>query len=854
MAQHPPTTEEKRLKEKHRLDWWVDPELAWEVRDDSNERNDQWKQVDVEGPPKDQLIVALRELYQSSLDPSEPKQSLLLLNGAGAGKSCVSLRIEHLLCNKISRKKIFGTDQPLLVIHWASALPKGIDTNSGLKEAIAADQIVMPSKDSASNQALQQENRKEAIDYALRRGRVAIIIDAFDEFAQRSKDFLIEVYNETNPKPLWIFTSRDYAVRDQQEFFSETFFRRLRIKPFSGALQKQFMDHALDQTEVRAKWRETLDPSQSGWDDLLGLPHTLRALADILNVQKGFFDGDGKVKDDIRFQSPSDLFLRTTRHLLEVELRKESTASLKAKHQIEIQNVILIPELERAMGAIALEMATRGYWTQVQGGIDQVIAEVNKIREAARQRFILSRRQDSCPEEESESLWRFAYRFLERFQFSGGGLQLEAGSSFLQFPTRKIQEMRIARYLTRYAADKDCEAIYLNRSDQEYAKAVAREQRSKNRRGAIASHSDPAWEEVWRNSISMPLESSTRPGLDEERYKQVLRWLFQPSHTGERRPTQLMTEAWLQAQKLGKQDSNWQPFADDLVSVLQKQFQQILAGEQGEDKKTIAQSLMDPDTYQILGQGSGSGLDGDTGTFRMGDKEVDKKEVTLTRFGIQKLLISNAQFQLFDDSYALRSSADRKRFGSVDQPAVFVSWYDGWWFCRFIGEVKLDGKNYKVSLPTEAQWEYGARAGSDGGYFRAKGSNANGEKIIEVTERFLREYAHFRAIRSARKTLPVTTKLPNLWGLRMEGNARQWTLDGWQDPLPGGRDPLVTGGMGSYRVNRGGSWSSDAALCRSASRYWMDPTFRTGGIGFRVALSPSGIPRAAELQSGIEIT
>jgi formylglycine-generating enzyme required for sulfatase activity len=574
-------------------------------------------------------------------------------------------------------------------------------------------------------------------------------------------------------------------------------------------------------------------------------------LADILNVQKDFFDSkNGKVKEDLRFQSPSDLFLRTTRHLLEVELRKESTASLKAENQIKIPNDFLIPELERAMGAIALEMATRGYWTQVQGGIDQVIAEVNKIREAARQRFILSRRHDFCPEKDSESLWGFAYEFLERFQFSGGGLQLEAGSSFLQFPTRKIQEMRIARYLTRYAADKDHEAIYLNESDAEYAEAVKPEQSSDRRRGASQHHSSAAWEEVWRNVIRMPLVKGERPGLEKERYKRVLRWLYQPAHAGERRPTRLMTEAWVQAKKLGKQDSKWQHFADELVSGLKEQFQQILDGEHGEDKQTVAQSLIDPDTYQILGQESGSGLDGDTGRFRMGDDEKDKKEVTLSRFGMQKLLISNTQFQLFDDSYLGRKE-DRDRFGNDDQPAVYVSWYDAWWFSRFVGEVVVKGQTYQVTLPTEAQWEYSARAGSNGEFFRAARGT---KKIIEVTEDLLPEYAHYRSNRdSPELTLPVTSKQPNLWGLRMTGNAWQWTLDGWQLSILGGPDPLVTGGMASLRVYRGGSWSNGAAICRSAYRFGHDPSYRNGHYGFRVALSPCGIPRAAELQSGIKI-
>ena len=269
------------------------------------------------------------------------------------------------------------------------------------------------------------------------------------------------------------------------------------------------------------------------------------------------------------------------------------------------------------------------------------------------------------------------------------------------------------------------------------------------------------------------------------------------------------------------------------------------------EKKQIAQSLLDPDTYQILGQKSGSGLDGDTGTFRMGDKWVGKKEVTLSLFGMQKLLISNAQFQLFDDPYALEDSEERERFGSGDQPAVDVNWYDAFWFSRFVDEVYVNNQPYRVTLPTEAQWEYSARAGSEGDYLRAKGNNANGEKIIEVSLYDLHEYAHFYQGVRTRGTLPVTStsKFPNLWGLWMAGNAWQWILDAWSDSLRGGHDPLVTGGRGSYRVNRGGGWGDEAAGCRSASRSWDAPGIRDSGGGFRLALSSSGVEQAGELQT-----
>jgi formylglycine-generating enzyme required for sulfatase activity len=861
MARGTATEDDRRLQNKYRLDWWVDPELAWEVRDDRSDTGEKWKQVDIAGPAKEQLIVALRELHSSSLDKHGTIPSLLILNGAGAGKSCCSLRIEHLLANPLSSKQIFGTDRPLLVVHWASKLPDSVYPAIPLPQALAADPEVRRYLELLHNKSWVAELLEESILYALRSNRVAIIVDGFDEFAQTSKEILKHLFFQSiYPKPLWIFTSRDYAVRDNEELFADSFFRRVRIKPFSGTLQNQFMDLALKTDMLgRDRWRDTLDPSQVGWDELLGLPHTLRALADLLNLEPEVFGPDGKVKQDIRFQSPSDLFLRTSRHLLKTELEKDNVKQLKIQHQITDSSLDLIPELERAMGAIALEMATRGYWTQVQGSLESVRVEVNKVRESARRRFLSSRKGDFSSEKESEKLWEFTYAVLKSFEFSGGGLQLDAGASFLQFPSRKVQEMRIARYLTRYMADEDGECIYLDDADKRYASAVAPQQLSEARRGAIKHHSSDAWEEVWRNTINMPLSSKKRPGLEVSRYKTVLHWLFQPAYAGEDRPTELMTEAWVQAQKLARQERGLTTLADELVSGLQSQFQQILDDSTDTDRQAIAKSLIDPATYQILGKDSGSNLPFDNGEFLMGEKKYDKDDnltsdkvpVSLSRFGMQKLLISNAQFRLFSNEEYIIGSI----YGLPNRPATLVSWFDAFWFSRFIGEVKVNGGRYHVTLPTEAQWEYSARAGCDGDYFHAWVDDCDKTKgYFEVWRVSLHKYAHFEQEMTHRFTVPVDSKLPNLWGLRMAGICYQWMLDAAQYILPSGEDPLVTGGLGTDRVLRGASWRDRAVAFRSAARDRADPSFRGFNChGFRVALSPSGIPKSAEQQSGIKI-
>jgi sulfatase modifying factor 1 len=137
---------------------------------------------------------------------------------------------------------------------------------------------------------------------------------------------------------------------------------------------------------------------------------------------------------------------------------------------------------------------------------------------------------------------------------------------------------------------------------------------------------------------------------------------------------------------------------------------------------------------------------------------------------------------------------------------------------------------WSYQLPTEAQWEYACRAGTTGPY------NGDGTGVLSDYAWYEKNawdigemYAHL-----------VGQKKPNRWGLLdMHGNVLEWCQDWYGEKLPGGRDPLVSSG-GSLRVVRGGCWSISARFCRSAYRAWFVPSDRSSGLGFRLALSPSG--------------
>ena len=165
-------------------------------------------------------------------------------------------------------------------------------------------------------------------------------------------------------------------------------------------------------------------------------------------------------------------------------------------------------------------------------------------------------------------------------------------------------------------------------------------------------------------------------------------------------------------------------------------------------------------------------------------------------------------------------------------PVEQVSWEDAVEFCKKLSELPEEKKAGRVyRLPTEAEWEYACRAGSKAAY------------SFDDEEGLLPEYGWFNR-NSSDRTHTVGLLEPNAWGLYdMHGNVWEWCSD-WYEEYPKGAVSDPTGPKeGSYRVRRGGCWYDDAERCRSAFRRWFFPPIRFSYFGFRVALSPSGIPK-----------
>ena len=131
-------------------------------------------------------------------------------------------------------------------------------------------------------------------------------------------------------------------------------------------------------------------------------------------------------------------------------------------------------------------------------------------------------------------------------------------------------------------------------------------------------------------------------------------------------------------------------------------------------------------------------------------------------------------------------------------------------------------------MPTESEWEVGARAGQRTAW--TFGSDVS----------LLGDYGWFLE-NSGKRPRSAAAKPPGLGGLHdVQGNLYEWVHD-WYDDIEGNSVVVDPQGAASslYRVLRGGSWGYDAANCRMANRNASDPTSRAASNGFRLALSPS---------------
>jgi len=210
------------------------------------------------------------------------------------------------------------------------------------------------------------------------------------------------------------------------------------------------------------------------------------------------------------------------------------------------------------------------------------------------------------------------------------------------------------------------------------------------------------------------------------------------------------------------------------------------------------------------------------GSFEMGSNDGDLDEKPIHRVTISKGFYMG-KYEVTQEEFKKVMGTNPSYFENCPRcPVEKVSWVDAQEFIK-----RLNAKNEGIyRLPTEAEWEYAARAGTT-----TKWSFGN-------EERQLADYAWYyenSELKTNLKTHEVGTRKPNQFGLYdMHGNVWEWCAD-WYGAYPTGNITDPTGpSSGSKRVYRGGSFDKVALLLRASIRTFSSPSYSDSNLGFRM--------------------
>ena len=216
------------------------------------------------------------------------------------------------------------------------------------------------------------------------------------------------------------------------------------------------------------------------------------------------------------------------------------------------------------------------------------------------------------------------------------------------------------------------------------------------------------------------------------------------------------------------------------------------------------------------------------------DNEGPQHWVQVPAFEIGSYPVTFAQWDACIAAGGCKHWPDDLGWGRGQRPVINVSWNDAQEYVRWLS--RETGEHWR--LPTEAEWEYAARAGSMTPFY-------TGDRITTSQANYDGKYHYINhgAMTDVflEKIKPVGSYPPNPWGLYdMHGNVWEWVEDCWHDdyldaPTDGSAWTKKRFWSRDNRVLRGGSWFNVSRYLRSASRSRNDPDIRYNVNGFRVA-------------------
>ena len=243
--------------------------------------------------------------------------------------------------------------------------------------------------------------------------------------------------------------------------------------------------------------------------------------------------------------------------------------------------------------------------------------------------------------------------------------------------------------------------------------------------------------------------------------------------------------------------------------------------------KSELQTLLDKWKEKVFKKPTIAWVSIPAGTFTMGSptSEVDRSsdetqhQVTLSAFKMSKYEVTFEQYDLFCDATG-RSKPSDGGWGRGNRPVINVSWDDASAFAEWMG----------CRLPTEAEWEYAARAGTTTPF-------STGNNLTTTQANYEGNYPYNNNAKGEyrQKTMPVGSFAANAYGLfDMHGNVCEWCSDWYGDYSTSAQTNPKGASSGSGRVFRGGCWFIIARSCRSANRFSLTPDSRGYDLGFRL--------------------
>ncbi|MCW8885844.1 MAG: SUMF1/EgtB/PvdO family nonheme iron enzyme [Motiliproteus sp.] len=219
------------------------------------------------------------------------------------------------------------------------------------------------------------------------------------------------------------------------------------------------------------------------------------------------------------------------------------------------------------------------------------------------------------------------------------------------------------------------------------------------------------------------------------------------------------------------------------------------------------------------------------GKFTMGDRnrrgddnELPAHQVHIRHpFALSQNEVTFSEYDLFALDTG-RTLPDDEGWGRGDRPVINVSWNDANAYADWLR--RKTGLAYR--LPTEAEWEYGARAKTATAFWWGNDKGRNKAVCDDCGSPF-----------DGRQTAPVGSFKANAFGLNdMNGNVYEWVSDCYNNTYHDAPKDGSSWNVGqcNYRVMRGGSWYDISRLLRSASRYRHPPNSSRNSWGFRLAL------------------